>query len=135
MNKEIFKKIEEIEDSCYLNNTSVLVQELKKLLNPEKQEDEYKWICDGCSRKCKTVLNDIIPNYFCFVENQKTNWQLIIEEQVNKCNHNWVDINKMESTFKCTKCKETLCIKFYPEKQEHKCVCKECANWQERGRG
>ncbi len=56
-------------------------------------------------------------------------------EQKKKCIHNWVDIDKMESTFKCTKCKETLCIKFYPEKQEHKCVCKECANWQERGRG
>ena len=54
-------------------------------------------------------------------------------EQKKKCIHNWVDIDKMESTFKCTKCKETLCIKFYPEKQEHKCVCKECANWQERG--
>ncbi len=56
MNKEIFKKIEEIEDSCYLSSTCVLVQELKRLLNPEEQE-KPKFV-KGMVVKKKNVYED-----------------------------------------------------------------------------
>ncbi len=44
-------------------------------------EDKCNWICVGCSRECKTLSNNVIPNYFCTVVNQKTNWQPIKKEQ------------------------------------------------------
>ena len=54
-----------------------IMQDIKKEL---QSEYKHNWICGGCRRECKTFTNDVIPNYFCSVASQKTNWQPIKKE-------------------------------------------------------
>ena len=66
MNKEILNKIVEyIYNSVFSlsksigENKAIIREEIKQLLQAEK---EYKWICGGCSNKCRSLGNEEQPN-------------------------------------------------------------------------
>lgn len=114
MNKEILNKIEEIQDHEDMTpDLWCKIETIKRFFQAEKQEcpickghvgvpgdagcykcngtgkvnkqeDDYKWVCDECSRNCK-ARGAYAPNMTCAADADGPNWQLINKQVDKKC--------------------------------------------------